>query len=126
PLCNTPLLEYTLEFLAVAGVQDVVLLCKNHPEQIKNYVRYHDAYIAFLFVILMVIQRLSPSDFNELCFRSSKWNRPYSPLKITTIVIPTALSVGDALREVDNRHLISSDFILVSGDVVSNVQLDKA
>ncbi|CAG8537382.1 338_t:CDS:10 [Paraglomus occultum] len=96
PLCNTPLLEYTLEFLAVASVQEVVLLCKNHPEQIKNYVR------------------------------SSKWNRPYSPLKITTIVTPTALSVGDALREVDNRHLISSDFILVSGDVVSNVQLDKA
>ncbi|CAG8467593.1 10218_t:CDS:10 [Diversispora eburnea] len=34
-------------------------------------------------------------------------------------------SVGDALRELDAKQLISSDFILISGDVVSNIHLEK-
>lgn len=36
-----------------------------------------------------------------------------------------SLSVGDALRELDSKQLITSDFILVSGDVVSNVPLNE-
>ncbi|RHZ90112.1 hypothetical protein Glove_8g20 [Diversispora epigaea] len=95
PLCNTPLLEYTFEFLAVAGVQEVYLFCREHSEKIKKYV-------------------------NE-----SKWNRSYSPIKIITIVTPEARSVGDALRELDAKQLINSDFILISGDVVSNIHLEK-
>ncbi len=34
------------------------------------------------------------------------------------------MSAGDALRELDTKQLISSDFILVSGDVVSNLNVD--
>jgi len=33
-------------------------------------------------------------------------------------------SVGDALRELDAKQLLRGDFILVSGDVISNVNLD--
>ncbi|RIB09851.1 nucleotide-diphospho-sugar transferase [Gigaspora rosea] len=95
PLCNTPLIEYTLELLAVAGVQGVYLFCREHSEAIKNYIK------------------------------KSKWSRSYSPIKIITIVTPEARSVGDALRELDAKQLIDSDFILISGDVVSNIQLEK-
>ena len=31
--------------------------------------------------------------------------------------------VGDALREIDRRHLIKGNFILLNGDVVSNLKL---
>ncbi|CAI2199571.1 5832_t:CDS:2, partial [Funneliformis geosporum] len=34
-------------------------------------------------------------------------------------------SVGDALRELDSKQLINSDFILISGDVVSNIHLKQ-
>ncbi|CAG8451819.1 3532_t:CDS:10 [Ambispora leptoticha] len=95
PLCNTPLIEYTLEFLAVAGVQEVVLFCREHADQIKAYLN------------------------------ASKWNRPHSPIKITTIITPEARSVGDVLRELDAKQLIDSDFILVCGDVVSNINLEQ-
>ncbi|CAB4389510.1 unnamed protein product [Rhizophagus irregularis] len=95
PLCNTPLIEYTLECLAVAGVQEVYILCRAHSEKIKNYIS------------------------------TSKWNRSHSPFKIIPIVTPEARSIGDVLRELDAKQLISSDFILISGDVVSNIHLDK-
>ncbi|CAO3623356.1 unnamed protein product [Cunninghamella echinulata] len=36
------------------------------------------------------------------------------------------MSVGDALRELDARQLITNDFILTPGDLVSNIKLDKA
>ena len=35
------------------------------------------------------------------------------------------MSVGDALREIDHQSLIQNDFVLVNGDLVSNVQLKE-
>lgn len=45
---------------------------------------------------------------------------------VTTIVSQELLSVGDALRDLDSKQLLQSDFILVSGDVVSNMNLELA
>jgi translation initiation factor eIF-2B subunit epsilon len=39
PLVNVPLIEYTLEFLANAGVEEVYVLCGSHKEQIEEYLR---------------------------------------------------------------------------------------
>ena len=39
PLANTPLIEYTLEFLASAGAEEVFLCCGNHPDQIEDYLK---------------------------------------------------------------------------------------
>jgi translation initiation factor eIF-2B subunit epsilon len=39
PLANTPLIEYTLEFLASAGVEEVILYCGNHTEMVEEYLR---------------------------------------------------------------------------------------
>jgi translation initiation factor eIF-2B subunit epsilon len=44
--------------------------------------------------------------------------------KVTCIVDPTLATVGDALREIDRRNVIESNpFILMFGDVVTNVNL---
>lgn len=95
PLANVPLIEYTLEFLAKAGVHEVFLICSSHANQINDYIE------------------------------NSKWNLPWSPFKITTIMSPEARCTGDVMRDLDNRGIITGDFILVSGDVVTNIDFSK-
>lgn len=96
PLANVPLLEYTLEFLARAHVNEVYLMCSSHADQIQHYIE------------------------------KSRWNGPQSPFQVTTIMALESRSVGDAMRDLDSRGLISGDFLLVSGDVVTNIDFDKA
>ncbi|ORX61897.1 hypothetical protein DM01DRAFT_1379780 [Hesseltinella vesiculosa] len=97
PLCNIPLIEYTLEVLAISDVRDVFVVCSSHIDKIKAY-------------------------FDE----SSRWMNPKGKLNVKIVACPDAMSVGDALRELDARQLITNDFILTSGDLVSNIKLDKA
>ncbi|SCV03969.1 LANO_0G07360g1_1 [Lachancea nothofagi CBS 11611] len=96
PLANVPLIEYTLEFLAKAGASEVYLMCASHADQISDYIE------------------------------SSKWNMPWSPFRVSTIMSLESRSVGDAMRDLDNRGIITGDFILVSGDLVTNMEFDKA
>ncbi|KAL8768446.1 MAG: hypothetical protein Q9209_005352 [Squamulea sp. 1 TL-2023] len=96
PLANTPLIEYTLEFLAHAGIEDIFIYCGSHNEQVEAYVN------------------------------ASKWKLPTSPFKNLTLCKSDAASAGDALRDLDNRDLITGDFLLVFGDVVSNIALEPA
>ncbi|UJO21663.1 E3 ubiquitin-protein ligase dbl4 [Fulvia fulva] len=39
PLANTPLIEYTLEFLASVGVEEVYLYCGNHTDTVEEYLQ---------------------------------------------------------------------------------------
>ncbi len=95
PLVNRPLIDYTVEFLAVAGVQEIFVFCCAHAELIKCHLE------------------------------ASRWMKPTSPVKVHIIISEDCPSVGDALREIDSRSLIRSDFILVSGDLVSNMELKE-
>ncbi|KAI9498624.1 nucleotide-diphospho-sugar transferase [Zychaea mexicana] len=95
PLCNIPLIEYTLEALAITDVQEVFIVCTTHIDKIKEY------------------------------FEQSSWLQPHSPLSVQIVQSPEAMSVGDAMRELDARQLITNDFILTFGDLVSNIKLDK-
>ena len=47
-------------------------------------------------------------------------------MKTTVLVAATCLSPGEALRLVDQKDVIKSDFILVTGDVVSSFDLKSA
>ncbi|KAL1862981.1 hypothetical protein VTK73DRAFT_6512 [Phialemonium thermophilum] len=98
PLANTPLIEYTLEFLAMNGVQEVFLYCGAHTDQIETYI--HES------------PRWSPT--SKVC--------PFSLLEF--IRVSDALSIGDFLRDLDKRGLIGGDFVLVHSDLVANVPLD--
>lgn len=51
-----------------------------------------------------------------------KWSQR---LKVITIASDTASSVGDALRDLDSKDLIRSDFVLLHGDLLTNVNLKK-
>ncbi|KAK0713809.1 nucleotide-diphospho-sugar transferase [Lasiosphaeria miniovina] len=100
PIANVPAIEYTLEFLAANGVQEVFIYCGAHSEAIETYV--HDS------------QRYS----------SRSIINPFSSIEF--IRVSDATSVGDFLRDLDKRGLIGGDFILVHGDLVANIELDGA
>lgn len=64
------------------------------------------------------------TDVPPLSDSASKWRLPTSPFENLAIIKSTATSVGDAMRDLDSRDVIVSDFILVFGDLVSNVVLE--
>ncbi|KAK0384350.1 hypothetical protein NLU13_8437 [Sarocladium strictum] len=99
PLANTPLIEYTLEFLAMNGVQEVYMYCGNHTDQVEEYI-------------------------NRSRWPSTSRTSPFSVLQF--VRVSDAKSVGDVLRDMDSRSLVDGDFLLVHGDLVSNVLLDKS
>ncbi|CAL5874426.1 uncharacterized protein PFLUO_LOCUS8722 [Penicillium psychrofluorescens] len=96
PLANTPLIEYTLEFLANAGVEEVFLYGGAHSDQLEKYIN------------------------------ASKWRALSSPFRQLRFLKSTSTSVGDVMRDLDGKHLITGDFILVSGDVISNLPIEGA
>ncbi|KAJ1989790.1 translation initiation factor eIF-2B epsilon subunit, GEF [Dimargaris cristalligena] len=96
PLCNVPLIEYTFELLAIAGIEEIFIFCCIHAQKVKDYIA------------------------------QSKWSKSHSPFEVRIIVTQEAMSVGDVLRELDGKSLIRNDFILIYGDVVSNMNLAKA
>ncbi|KAJ5297778.1 hypothetical protein PENANT_c012G01579 [Penicillium antarcticum] len=96
PLANTPLIEYTLEFLANAGVEEVFLYGGAHSDQLEKYIN------------------------------ASKWRALSSPFKHLSFLKSTSTSVGDVMRDLDGKHLITGDFIVVSGDVISNLPIEGA
>lgn len=57
--------------------------------------------------------------------RQSEWMKPNARLSVKIVATPECMSVGDALRELDARQLITTDFILTTGELISNIKLDK-
>ena len=62
----------------------------------------------------------------RLLFRQSKWSKPSSGIKIVPIVTAKeTFSPGDAMRDIYTHGIITSDFVLVTGDLVSNIRIDE-
>lgn len=57
---------------------------------------------------------------------ASKWRAPSSPFNQLTFLKSTSTSVGDVMRDLDGKHLITGDFLVVSGDVISNLPIEAA
>lgn len=55
--------------------------------------------------------------------QESKWSK--MDVEIRAISSENCYSEGDALRHLDSLNIISSDFILISGDVISNIDITK-
>uniref|UniRef100_A0A0B7AAV3 Translation initiation factor eIF2B subunit epsilon n=1 Tax=Arion vulgaris TaxID=1028688 RepID=A0A0B7AAV3_9EUPU len=95
PLVNIPLIDYTFEALAASGVQEVYVFCCHLGDQVREHVK------------------------------QSKWLQGGSPMTVTTLMSDSCLSMGDALREIDAKSLIRNDFILITGDLVSNMDISQ-
>jgi translation initiation factor eIF-2B subunit epsilon len=91
PLNNVILLDYTMDFCAGAGVEELIVVCVE--EQVEEHV--------------------------------NQWKlQNTAMMQVTVFRDSTLTNAGDALRELDKRNLVQSDpFLLLRGDVVSNVDL---
>uniref|UniRef100_A0A672HWR8 Translation initiation factor eIF2B subunit epsilon n=1 Tax=Salarias fasciatus TaxID=181472 RepID=A0A672HWR8_SALFA len=96
PLGNVAMIDYTLEFLTSTGVQETFIFCCWMASKIKAHLL------------------------------KSKWCRPTSPNTVHIITSDLYRSLGDVLRDVDAKSLVRSDFVLVYGDVVSNIDVSQA
>eukprot|EP00741_Cyanophora_paradoxa_P019103 tig00021122_g18445.t1 len=97
PLVNVAMIDYTLEFLAASGVQEIFIFCCAFPKLVEEHVR------------------------------ASKWmssKLPGAPA-VQIVVAEGCESIGDALREIDGKSLIRGDFVLVFGDVITNLNVAK-
>ncbi|ERE76667.1 translation initiation factor eIF-2B subunit epsilon-like protein [Cricetulus griseus] len=96
PLANVALIDYTLEFLTASGVQETFVFCCWKAAQIKEHLL------------------------------KSKWCHPTSLNVVRIITSELYRSLGDVLRDVDAKALVRSDFLLIYGDVVSNINITRA
>ncbi|CAI6006395.1 unnamed protein product, partial [Closterium sp. NIES-65] len=108
PVAGAAMVDYTLEWLAMAGVEETFVFCCAHSQQIRAHLE------------------------------DAGWMRPSSSshhqggggqrhgMRVSTVVAHDCVSVGDALRHMDHKGVIRGDFILVSGDVIANVSLTHA
>lgn len=94
PLNNVTLLDYSIEFLAGAGVEELFVFCVTGGDAVEAYLE------------------------------KSTWT---SSIKVTCVKDSSVTNAGDALRELDKQNLIQSDpFILMTGDVVTNIDIVPA
>jgi translation initiation factor eIF-2B subunit epsilon len=77
-------------------VEEVFVYCGAHRDQVEDYIS------------------------------RSKWVSQSSPFAKLELVQSTSNSIGDAMRDLDSRSLLVGDFLLVYGDVVSNLPLESA
>ncbi|XP_063772651.1 translation initiation factor eIF2B subunit epsilon isoform X2 [Pseudophryne corroboree] len=96
PLANVALIDYTLEFLTATGVKETFVFCCWMANEIKDHLR------------------------------NSKWCRATSSNVVRVVTSELYRSLGDVLRDVDAKSLLRSDFLLVTGDVVSNINIEAA
>lgn len=89
------MIEYSLESLLLSGVHITYVYCVSHADQIRQYLK------------------------------NSRWVELHSPMRVEVLSQSPedCHSLGDALRDLEGKGLIRGDFILLSADVVSNVQL---
>ncbi|KAG2662451.1 hypothetical protein PVAP13_1KG538800 [Panicum virgatum] len=93
-----PMIEYTLTWLESAGVDEAFVFCCAHSHQVKEY--------------------LDKSGWAGKAGAGS--------MSVTAVESHDAISAGDALRVIYERGVIHGDFVLISGDTISNMSLKDA
>jgi translation initiation factor eIF-2B subunit epsilon len=89
------MINYTIESLAASGVDEIFVFCCSHADKIEQHI----------------------AQFNA--------SARLPDVKIKCVVSKDSDSVGDALRAVYQMGILSDDFLLVYGDVISNAKLSK-
>ncbi len=91
---TTPMIAYVLEFLEASGVEEAFVFCSSFAGEVERFLA------------------------------SSKYSSGIGDMVVRAVRHEKCATAGDALREVHTRELLKSEpFVLISGDVVSNVNL---
>ena len=115
PICNEPLLHYTLQFLASQPVSEIIIASANSSELVSQYLQY-----SFFFCSFNLFPFLS---FLFLFFaRQSQWGSWETPT-ITFVQLQNVHNVPDCFNQIADQDIITGDFIFVLGGIVSNVDM---
>ncbi|KAL1398550.1 hypothetical protein pipiens_008873 [Culex pipiens pipiens] len=96
PLVNVPLVDYALESLNRSGVEEVIVFCSAHVDQVRGYIRS---------------QQQNPS---------CSWN---VGMTVSIVSSEGCRCMGDALRDLDAKGLVRGNFILTGVDTLTNANL---
>lgn len=93
-------------------------MCRSHSNLVKNAIKFvHAHFLIACRHSLLIHPSIS---------RSSKWSKASAGLRIVPIVTAKeTFSPGDAMRDIYTHGIITSDFVLVTGDLVSSVPIDE-
>lgn len=97
PLANVPLLDYSIESATVTGVTHIYILACAHSNQIREHL----------------------SGEKQATLKSQG-------ITVSVMSTPEARSEGDALRELDAKQVLRSDFLLYRADSVCTFDLRTA
>ncbi len=118
PIAHAPALEYVLEWLASQGVEETFVVACAHADAIEAYLHASGW------------SQGSGGAGGERDGSDGRRGRDADGTRggMTTKCIASSncISAGEALRLIDHKHVIRSDFVLVSGDVVTNMDLREA
>ncbi|KAK7087017.1 hypothetical protein SK128_001516 [Halocaridina rubra] len=95
PLVNTPLLDYSLDWLERSGIDEVIVYCRTHPH--SDAIRQHCR------------------DFTK--------RRGDQSMRVCVVASEDCHSMGDAMRDLYAKSLLKGDFFLMYGDVIGNLDL---
>ncbi|XP_008192840.1 translation initiation factor eIF2B subunit epsilon isoform X2 [Tribolium castaneum] len=95
PLINRPLIDYTLEFLSLGGIEETFLFCCSHTDAIKAHI-------------------------NQSVKDKAGWSLT---MKVNVIVSESCHSFGDCLRDLDRKGILRGNFVLLEPGTLSNIKL---
>ncbi|CAH0560261.1 unnamed protein product [Brassicogethes aeneus] len=95
PLVNKPIIDYTLEFLSLGGIEETFLFCCTHIDAIKQHI-------------------------NKCVENAEEWTQT---MKVNVVVSESCRSFGDCLRDLDAKGYLRGDFVLVEPGTISNINL---
>jgi len=118
PLNNVSLLDYSIEWLAGAGVEELIVVCVSGHAAVSAHIENRKRQTT----------STSSSSRNGHNTASASSKSTIGGMKMECISDPNCSNAGDALRELDRRGLIRSDpfLLLHGGDVVTNVDIGPA
>lgn len=130
-LVNVPLIEYTLQWLAAADIEEVQLFLRKyfasgcciglHTDDMYKLGLLSAQSLVVGFVQVFVFC-CAHADQIQTYLERSRWHKNRQT-KVSVVTSTACLSAGEALRLVDQKDVIKSDFVLVSGDIVANADL---
>jgi translation initiation factor eIF-2B subunit epsilon len=94
PIADVPLLHFSVESATRTGVSHIYILTRAHAQRIRQHVENH---------LKVTLQAQG--------------------IVVTVISMPEALSEGDALRDLDAKQVLRSDFLLYRADSVVTFDL---
>uniref|UniRef100_A0ABM2A887 Translation initiation factor eIF2B subunit epsilon n=1 Tax=Anopheles coluzzii TaxID=1518534 RepID=A0ABM2A887_ANOCL len=95
PVANVPLIEYTLETLNRNGVEEVIVFCSSHIDQVKRHIADRQA-------------------------ARCTWS---TGMRVSIVSSEACRSIGEAIRDLDARNTIRGSVLLLGVESVTNADL---